>query len=77
MIDKILSKINRFYSRKGSEWGSGGIFGLKYYKETLYFTLAFEAEVHFITGEEEIIYTFNVVETVDDKIYLEDEFMLQ
>ena len=83
MIDKILSKINRFYSRKGSEWGSGGIFGLKYYKETLYFTLAFEAEAHFITGEDEIVYTFdkvgskpvsggdtyNAIETVDDKIY--------
>jgi len=70
MINKILSKINRFYSRKGSKWVQG-IFRLKYYKETLYFTLAFEAEAHFITGEDGIVYTFNAVETV------EDGFMLQ
>jgi len=79
-----LSKIPKTFSpRIGPEWGSGGVFGLRYYKDTLYFTLAFEAESHFIYDEDHQIYrfeyvgtkpvsggdTYNAVETVDDKIY--------
>ncbi len=32
----------------GPEWGSGGVYGLKYHKGVLYFTLAFEAKAYFI-----------------------------
>ncbi|QDA30324.1 DUF2139 domain-containing protein [Thermococcus indicus] len=74
-----------FPGRYGPEWGSGGIFGLKYHNGTLYFTLAFEAEAHFIdlgSGEENVYDftllgdaptsggdTYNAVETVDEFIY--------
>ncbi|WP_440059215.1 DUF2139 domain-containing protein [Thermogladius sp. 4427co] len=67
----------------GPEWGSGGVFGLKYYRGVLYYTISMEAEAHFHHGEEEIIYkfqylgpgpasggdTYNAVETVDDSIF--------
>ncbi|MBP1911276.1 DUF2139 domain-containing protein [Thermococcus stetteri] len=75
----------RFPGRYGPEWGSGGIFGLRYHNGTLYFTLAFEAEAHFIDikSHEEETYdftlvgnaptsggdTYNAVETVDEFIY--------
>ncbi|ASJ02400.1 phosphate ABC transporter substrate-binding protein [Thermococcus profundus] len=75
----------RFPGRYGPEWGSGGIFGLRYHNGTLYFTLAFEAEAHFIDmkSSEERTYdftlvgdaptsggdTYNAVETVDEFIY--------
>lgn len=75
----------RFPGRYGPEWGSGGIFGLRYHNETLYFTLAFEAEAHFVdfkSGEEKTYDftlvgnaptsggdTYNAVETVDNFIY--------
>jgi hypothetical protein len=75
----------RFPGRYGPEWGSGGIFGLRYHNGTLYFTLAFEAEAHFIdvkSGEEKTYDytlvgeaptsggdTYNAVETVDEFIY--------
>ena len=74
-----------FSGRYAPEWGSGGIFGLKYSNGILYFTLAFEAEAHFIdfkTGEERTYDfhllgfpprsggdTYNAVETVDEFIY--------
>jgi hypothetical protein len=69
----------------GPEWGSGGIFGLKFHQGVLYFTLAFEAEAHFLGGEVAQVYrfdllgrgpgprsggdTYNAVAGVDDKIY--------
>jgi hypothetical protein len=75
----------RFPPRYGPEWGSGGIFGLRYHRGILYFTLAFEAEAHFInvkSGEEKTYDftllgdsptsggdTYNAVETVDEFIY--------
>ncbi len=75
----------RFPGRYGPEWGSGGIFGLRYYNGVLYFTLAFEGEAHFIDvkSEEEKVYdftlvgpgptsggdTYNAVETVEEFIY--------
>ena len=69
--------------RYGPEWGSGGVFGLTYYKGVLYYTLAMEAESHFILRDHELVYrfqqlgpgpasggdTYNAVETVDDEIY--------
>ncbi len=72
-----------FPPRLGPEWGSGGVFGLKYHKGVLYFTLAFEAESHFVTRDKDQIYrfdlvgpqpvsggdTYNAVEAVDNKIY--------
>ncbi|CAB49126.1 DUF2139 domain-containing protein [Pyrococcus abyssi] len=79
----ILEKLQSFPPRYGPEWGSGGIFGLKYHRETLYFTLAFEGEAHFITSDSHQVYefqlvgprptsggdTYNAVETVDEFIY--------
>ncbi|NJE29984.1 DUF2139 domain-containing protein [Thermococcus sp. 18S1] len=81
----MLMRNYRFPGRYGPEWGSGGIFGLKYHNGTLYFTLAFEAEAHFIdlkSGEEKTYDftllgdaptsggdTYNAVETVDEFIY--------
>ncbi len=75
----------RFPGRYGPEWGSGGIFGLRYHNGTLYFTLAFEAEAHFVdlkSGEDRTYDftlvgnaptsggdTYNAVETVDEFIY--------
>ncbi|WP_297509102.1 DUF2139 domain-containing protein [Thermococcus sp.] len=81
----MLLRNYRFPGRYGPEWGSGGIFGLRYHNGTLYFTLAFEGEAHFIdmNSEEEKTYdfslvgkaptsggdTYNAVETVDEFIY--------
>jgi hypothetical protein len=69
--------------RYGPEWGSGGIFGLKNHRGVLFFDLAFEAEAHFVTKDEDKVYrfdlvgegppsggdTYNAVEAVDDQIY--------
>ncbi|ASI99201.1 DUF2139 domain-containing protein [Thermococcus celer] len=81
----MLLRDYRFPGRYGPEWGSGGIFGLRYHRGTLYFTLAFEAEAHFVdvkSGEEKVYDftllgdaptsggdTYNAVETVDEFIY--------
>ena len=79
----ILYELGEYPPRYGPEWGSGGIFGLKYYRGILYYTLAFEAESHFIGRERHRIYrfelvgsqpvsggdTYNAVDTVDEKIY--------
>ncbi|MEM0365588.1 MAG: DUF2139 domain-containing protein [Acidilobaceae archaeon] len=67
----------------GPEWGSGGVFGLKYCNHILYYTLAFEAEAHFISPASKLIYrfehlgpgpasggdTYNAVDCSDDFIY--------
>ena len=82
-VDKIIAHLHSYSPRYGPEWGSGGIFGLKYYKRMLYYTLAFEAEAHFIRDYDEQIYnfrmlgktptsggdTYNAVEVVDDFLY--------
>ncbi|WP_148236282.1 DUF2139 domain-containing protein [Pyrococcus yayanosii] len=79
----IWNRLNRFPPRYGPEWGSGGIFGLRYHNGVLYFTLAFEAEAHFIREDSYRIYefdlvgdkptsggdTYNAVEVVDEFIY--------
>ncbi|RLF75477.1 DUF2139 domain-containing protein [Thermococci archaeon] len=73
----------RFPPRYGPEWGSGGIFGLRYHNEVLYFTVAFEAEAHFVKEDSHRIYefelvggkptsggdTYNAVDVVDEFIY--------
>jgi hypothetical protein len=84
-MSSILTKIPQFDfpPRYGPEWGSGGIFGLKYHRGALVYTLAFEAEVHLQRKDGELIYrfenlgkpphsggdTYNAVEAVDDDIY--------
>ncbi|MEM4718252.1 MAG: DUF2139 domain-containing protein [Desulfurococcaceae archaeon] len=70
--------------RYGPEWGSGGIFGLKYYRGLLYYTLAFEATAFFMRRGEvvnkyrfELVGappasggdTYNAVDAVDEYIY--------
>lgn len=44
--------------RRGAEWGSGGIFGLRSCGDTIYFTLAFEGEAHFYSERGDLIYRF-------------------
>jgi hypothetical protein len=84
-VSSILSRIPQFEfpPRYGPEWGSGGIFGLKYHRGVLVYTLAFEAEVHLQKADTESVYrfehigktprsggdTYNAVEAVDDDIY--------
>ena len=82
-MPEILKRNYRFAPRYGPEWGSGGIFGLKYYKTTLFFNLSFEGEAYFLDEEGETIYnyelvgpkpvsggdTYNAVDAVDDFIY--------
>ncbi|MFZ8791502.1 MAG: DUF2139 domain-containing protein [Thermosphaera aggregans] len=72
-----------FKPTNGPEWGSGGIFGLTYYRGVVYYTLAMEGEAHFHHEDSENIYrfellgngpasggdTYNAVDYVDDKIY--------
>ncbi|NJE76547.1 DUF2139 domain-containing protein [Thermococcus sp. ES12] len=81
----MLMRDYRFPPRYGPEWGSGGIFGLRYHNGVLYYALAFEAEAHFIdvkTGDEKVYDftllgdaptsggdTYNAVEAVDEFIY--------
>lgn len=72
------------YGPSGSpEWGSGGVFGLKYHNGFLYYTLSFEAEAHFASDDIEKVYrfelvgpqprsggdTYNAVVAVDNKIF--------
>jgi len=79
----ILKHLSYYPPRYGPEWGSGGIFGLKYHRGLLYYTLAFEALSYFIADDGvRLIYdfnkvggkpasggdTYNAVEVVDDKI---------
>ncbi len=61
MFPPVIPSDARFTQRYGPEWGSGGIFGLKYHRKVLYFTLAFEAEAHFHRADEERVYRFNLV----------------
>lgn len=79
--------VSRFYlhaPRRGPEWGSGGVFGLTYYKGVLYYTLAMEAVSRFIHDDGfavdyrfELVGpgpasggdTYNAVDAVDDEIF--------
>lgn len=84
-MSSVISKIPTFEfpPRFAPEWGSGGIFGMKYHGGVLVYTLAFDAEVHIQKPGEESVYrfdqlgkgprsggdTYNAVEAVDDDIY--------
>lgn len=80
----IFDHLQSYAPGYGPEWGSGGIFGLKYHRGILYYTLAFEAKAYFIDSYgikkiyefEQVGHkpvsggdTYNAVETVDEKIY--------
>ena len=84
-IDCIVSKLASHLPKSiAPEWGCGGIFGLTYTGETLYYTVAFEAKAYFhhadcstSTYGYELIGrpprsggdTYNAATWVDDKIY--------
>lgn len=82
MIDEIIGRLARMPPRKGPEWGSGGVYGLRYHEGVLYYTLAFEAEARFYRAEGTTKYrfekvghapvsggdTYNAVDVVDDEI---------
>ncbi len=82
-VEDILEQLEEHPPRYGPEWGSGGIFGLKYYRRVLYYTVAFEAEAYFLSSGGRRIYrfehvgshpvsggdTYNAVETVDNLLY--------
>lgn len=79
----IIDELSSYPPRYGPEWGSGGIFGLKYNRGVLYYTVAFEAEAYFISEDSERVYgfehvgpeptsggdTYNASEVVDEFIY--------
>ncbi len=80
----VLDKIEWIYPpRYGPEWGSGGIFGLKYHMGVLYYMLAFEATAHFVSSRYMSRYrfeklgskpvsggdTYNAVDAVDGQIF--------
>ncbi len=84
LVVGLLELLEWWYPpRYGPEWGSGGIFGLKYYRGTLYYTLAFEAEARFLREDGVKVYefeqvgplptsggdTYNAVDAVDDEIF--------
>ncbi|MGC9072265.1 MAG: DUF2139 domain-containing protein [Acidilobus sp.] len=79
----VLGRLSDHPPSLGPEWGSGGIFGLKYYRGVLYYTLAFDAIAHFVREDGVDKYrfelvgpgpvsggdTYNAVDAVDDVIY--------
>ncbi len=82
-VSRVLSRLSDHPPSPGPEWGSGGIFGLKYHRGVLYYTLAFDAISHFVRDEGVETYrfelvgpapvsggdTYNAVEAVDGTIY--------
>lgn len=81
---RLLESLRDHPPRYGPEWGSGGIFGLKSHRGLLYYTLAFEAEAHFIFSDgssHRYDYTlvgpqptsggdtYNAVEAIDNYVY--------
>jgi len=79
----VLDRLFRFVPGFGPEWGSGGIFGLRFHRGVLYFTLSFEAKAYFLADDWEMVYdfslvgsgpraggdTYNAVAAVDDEIF--------
>jgi len=79
----VLDRLCRFVPGFGPEWGSGGIFGLRFHRGVLYFTLSFEAKAYFLSEDYEMVYdfslvgggprsggdTYNAVAAVDDEIF--------
>ncbi|ADI32442.1 DUF2139 domain-containing protein [Staphylothermus hellenicus] len=83
-MTRIIDYLSEYPPNYGPEWGSGGIFGLKYHKGVLYYMLAFEAQGYFIDHDGiRKIYefeklglkpvsggdTYNAVYAIDDSIY--------
>jgi hypothetical protein len=83
-LSRIIDYLHEHPPMYGPEWGSGGIFGLKYHRGILYYTLAFEAQSYFydmnglrrIYGFEKVGFkpvsggdTYNAVAAIDDKIF--------
>lgn len=83
-MTRIIDHLSEHPPNYGPEWGSGGIFGLKYHRGILYYMLAFEAQGYFIdhNGIKKIYEfeklgskpvsggdTYNAVCTVDDTIF--------
>lgn len=77
--------LESYNPRYGPEWGSGGIFGLKYHRGVLYYTVAFEAIANFVHVRDNYVRryryefvgplptsggdTYNAIEAVDNFIY--------
>ncbi len=79
----VIDHLQTHYPGYGPEWGSGGIYGLKYHRGVLYYTLAFEGKAYFYDQDGlRRIYrfeqvgpgpvsggdTYNAVVAVDDEI---------
>lgn len=87
IASKILEVLgeSRFPPSPAPEWGSGGVFGMKYHRRHLLFTLAFEARTYVASsGGDRLVYdfalvgegrersggdTYNATEAVDDRIF--------
>lgn len=79
----LWEQLHRYPPRYGPEWGSGGIFGLRFHDNVLYYTVSFDGEAHFIRDGKKTLYefgrvgkqptsggdTYNAVEVVDESIY--------
>ncbi len=80
----IIERLPSHYPGYGPEWGSGGVYGLRYYRGVLYYTLAFEGKAYFydrdglrrrydftLVGDPPTSGgdTYNAVAVVDDRIY--------
>ena len=68
MVD-VRNRLYRFQPKLGPEWGSGGIFGLKYHRDVLYFTLAFEAQAHFYYSEYNFEYEMKKLKIFPEHIH--------
>ncbi len=82
-VRDVLSRLSDHPPSLGPEWGSGGIFGLKYHRGVLYYTLAFDAASYFVRDDGTDVYrfelvgpgpasggdTYNAVEAVDGVMY--------
>lgn len=73
----------RFGPSRSPEWGSGGIFGLRYHGGYLYFMLSMDAKAYFVSKDHAKIYgldlvgkpprsggdTYNASDAIDNKIF--------
>ncbi len=81
-MSRLLERLQIIRPSYCPEWGSGGIFGLRYHRGVLYFTVAFDARAYFIDDHVRIYDyslvgpgprsggdTYNAVESVDNRIF--------